>query len=159
MFGKFNVEFGIPLEGYKWLTDISVHSCSSEYSGFPASNVLNPATTYWLSESGKITDQWMIFDFKKQVNITKLMIQVSRFECSVKDFRIESTDDDTNFDWVVVKECQARSGIDCIDEQNFEDFSVKARYLRLFYKNNWGPIGGNYILVTNVKFWGAELDF
>jgi len=30
--------------------------------------------------------------------------------------------------------------------------------MRMFFKNNWGPGGGNFILITNIKFFGALID-
>jgi len=40
----------------------------------------------------------------------------------------------------------------------FEEFEVRAKYIKLFFKNNWGSGGGSYILVTNIKFFGGELE-
>jgi len=40
----------------------------------------------------------------------------------------------------------------------FTELEFRGRYLRLYSKNNWGPGGGSYILITNVKFFGAALE-
>jgi len=56
---------------------------------------------------------------------------------------------------MTLKEFQAICGNTCTTDQNFEGFEFRGRYMRLFCKNNWGPGGGNFILITNVKFYGA----
>jgi len=32
------------------------------------------------------------------------------------------------------------------------------KFLKLFYNNNWGPGGGDYILITDLKFYGGAID-
>jgi len=82
------------------------------------------------------------------------MIQVSDFECTVKDFNIDCSDD--SYNWRMAGSYQAQCGKYNQGEQNFEGFQAQGRYIRLFCKNNWGPGGGNFILVTNVKFWEGQ---
>jgi len=142
---------------YNWLTNVSINSYSSQYSICPATNVLDPNASYWLSESGLTTNQYIVFAFKDTVVVNKLSIKVDYFQCSVKDFRVEVSEDDDLKTWNSVAEFQAKCGLDCRDLQNFEGFSVKTKYIRLYFLNNWGPGGGNYILVSKVKFWGAVI--
>jgi len=150
----------IPQGKYLWfgMNDCSIESFSSQYSGCPATNVLDPSKSYWLSESGKTTNQWIVFDFKKKVHISKLSLKVDYFECTAKDFKIEVSENDDRETWESVKDCQAECGYDNTGEQTFQDFNAIGRYIRLYFLNNWGPGGGSYILVTLVKFWGAPVD-
>jgi len=160
-----NVDLSVP-DNLDWLdnTKIQVQSFSSEYSGFPASNTLNPSVTYWLSQSGQITNQWIVYKFPSRSFVNKIMIKVDMFECTAKDWMVqvaEGGDDDEPNDkteWVTVKEFQAKSGNETTSDQFFEDFELRAKFVRLYFKNNWGPGGGSYILVTNVKFFGGSLE-
>jgi len=144
-----------------WLdeTKITVKEFSSEHSeSFPVSNVLNYSKTYWLSRSGTVTDQWMVFDFAKEAYISKLSVKVDNYECSLKDFYIQYSEGDDTKTWVTIKEFQAECGNRNTNEQFFEGFEFRGRYMKIFYKNNWGPGGGDYILITNIKFFGALVE-
>jgi len=155
-----NVDLSVP-DPLDWLdnTKIRIQSFSSQYSGFPTTNTLNPSMTYWLSESGQITNQWIVYEFPTRVYINKIMIKVDNFECTVKDWVVQVTDnDDPSGEWNNVKEFQAQCGNRTTSDQFFEDFEVRAKYVRLYFKNNWGPSGGDYILITNVKFFGGSLE-
>jgi len=155
-----NVDLSVP-ENLDWFdnTKIKVHSFSSQYSGFPATNTLNPSSTYWLSEDGQTTNQWIVYEFPTSVLINKIMMKVDNFECTAKDWMVQVTEnDDPSGEWNTVKEFQAQCGNICFNDQTFEDFEVRAKYVRLYFKNNWGPGGGTYILVTNVKFFGGSLE-
>jgi len=83
-----------------------------------------------------------------------MSIQVDNWECTVKDCQIEVSNNDDLYNWRYVKAFQSQCGTSNQSEQIFDGFEVRARYVRLFCKNNWGPGGGNYILITNVKFFG-----
>jgi hypothetical protein len=158
IFGDVDLSIPDPLD---WIDNnkIKVHSFSSQLSGFPASNTLNPSVTYWLSESGNITNQWIVYEFPSLSYINKIMIKVDYFECTAKDWMIQTTDDDDpSGEWNTIKEFQARSGYDTTSEQYFEGFEIRAKYVRLYFKNNWGPGGGSYILITLIKFFGGSLE-
>jgi len=155
-----NVDLNIP-DPLDWIdnTKIRVHSFSSQYSGFPATNTLNTNVTYWLSEGGQVTNQWIVYEFPTKVYINKIMMKVDNFECTAKDWMVQVTDnDEPTGEWNTVKEFQAQCGNRCQTDQFFEDFEVRAKYVRLYFKNNWGPGGGSYILVTNIKFFGGSLE-
>jgi len=157
MFGK--VDFSVP-DNMDWLNNknIRIQSFSSQLSGFPCSNTLDPVTTYWLSESGQTTNQWIVYEFPKKVLVSKIMIKLDSYECTAKDWNIQISNDDDLSNWNVVKEFQAKCGNTCSTDQIFEEFEVRAKYIKLFFKNNWGSGGGSYILVTNVKFFGGEIE-
>jgi len=155
-----NVDMSVP-DALDWLDNnaIKVHSFSTQYSGFPATNTLNPNVTYWLSESGQITNQWIVYEFPTRCYVNKIMMKVDNFECTAKDWVVQITEDDEpTSEWVNVKEFQSRSGYDTTGEQFFEEFELRAKYVRLYFKNNWGPGGGSYILVTLIKFFGGSLE-
>jgi hypothetical protein len=145
-------------ESLDWLSGITIHSFSTQHSDYPASNVLDTGLSYWLSETGTITDQWIVFDFGMQVYVSKILIKVDNYECTVKDFVIEACDGDPSTGtWRPLKEFQAKCGLNDTTDQMFPGLEFKGRYLRLFAKSNWGPGGGSYILITNVKFFGAVI--
>jgi len=151
----------IPPDTLAWLDEkkIVMKEFSSEHSdSFKANNVLDYTRTYWLSTPGLTTDQWLVFDFAKEAYITKISVKVDNFECSVKDFMLQYCEGDDCKSWVTVKDFQAKCGNQCTEEQFFEGFEFRGRYMRMFCKNNWGPGGGNFILITNIKFFGALID-
>jgi len=143
-----------------WLNNstIRIPKFSSEYGGFPCTNVLNPSQTYWLSQNGLTTDQFMVFEFPTKVYINKIMMKVSTFECTCKDWNVQVSEEDDQVNWEVIKTFQTQSGNTNSNEQFFEGFEVWTKYLKLFYFNNWGPGGGSYILITDLKFYGAPID-
>jgi len=144
-----------------WLDEkkITMKSFSSEHSeSFPARHVLDYSKTYWLSLPGQTTDQWLVFDFGKEAYLSKISIKVDNYECSLKDFSLQYSEGDDCSSWVTIKEFQARCGNQCTEEQFFDGFEFRGRYLRMFCKNNWGPGGGNFILITNIKFFGALIE-
>jgi len=158
MFG--DIDMSVP-DTLDWLDNkqIKVFSFSSQLSGFPATYTLDPSQTYWLSESGNTTNQWIVYELPSKCYVNKIMMKVDSFECTAKDWVVEINDnDDPDGDWTPVKEFQAKSGNTCTTDQIFEEFEVRAKYIRLFFKNNWGPGGGSYILVTNIKFFGGSLE-
>jgi len=157
MFGA--IDLSVP-DNLDWLNNknIRVQSFSSQLSGFPCTNTLDPNQTYWLSESGQTTNQWIVFEFPTKVYVNKIMMKNDSFECTAKDWNVQVSEDDDLVSWNTVKEFQARCGNQCTTDQTFEEFEVRAKYIKLFFKNNWGPGGGSYILVTNIKFFGAELE-
>jgi len=153
-----NSQFTPETQGWLDEKKIKLVAFSSEHSErFPATNVLDYSRTYWLSLPGQITDQWLTFDFGNVAYISKISVKVDNFECTVKDFMIQYNegDDYQSTDWVTLKEFQARVGNSCTEEQFFDGFEFRGRYMRMFCKNNWGPGGGNFILITNIKFYGA----
>jgi len=147
-----------------WLDEkkLKIVAFSTEHSNrFPATNVLDYSRTYWLSLPGTITDQWLTFDFGMEAFITKIAVKVDNFECTVKDFMLQNNENDDYKDdngWVTMKEFQAKCGNNCTEDQYFEGFEFRGRYMRMFCKNNWGPGGGNFILITNIKFYGALIE-
>jgi len=158
MFG--DIDTSVP-DNLDWLDNkkIKVQSFSSQLGGFPATNTLDPSMTYWLSESGQTTNQWIVYEFPAISYINKIMMKVDSFECTAKDWMVQVTDsDDPNGEWNTVKEFQAKCGNQCYTDQIFEDFEIRAKYVRLYFTNNWGPGGGSYILVTNIKFFGGSLE-
>jgi len=142
-----------------WLDGkVKVHSFSSQFTSAPATNVLDTTKTYWLSEKGKIENEWIVFEFDRDVFVSKIGIKVDNFECSVKDWTIQVSENDDLENWKDLKTFEAKCGRECLTEQVFDGFQVRTKILRLFFHNNWGPGGGNYILVKDVRFFGAELD-
>jgi len=155
-----DMDLSVP-EALDWLDNkqIKVFSFSSQLSGFPATFTLDPSQTYWLSESGNTTNQWIVYELPSKCFVNKIMMKVDSFECTAKDWVVEINDnDDPDGEWTPVKEFQAICGNTCTTDQFFEDFEVRAKYIRLFFKNNWGPGGGSYILVTNIKFFGGLIE-
>jgi hypothetical protein len=143
----------------KWLEGkVKVSSFSSQYTSTPVTNIIDSTKTYWLSDKGKIEDQWVVFEFDRDVFVSKVGIKVDNFECTVKDFTVQVSDNDDKESWKDVMSFEAKCGKQCTTEQVFEGFQLRTKCIRLFFKNNWGPGGGNYILVTMVRFFGADLD-
>jgi len=141
----------------RWLdSKARIGSFSSQYYSCPASNVLDPTASYWLSESGQTTNQWLVFEFDKEVFVNKIGITSYSFECSLKDFVVQLPDGSGG--WEDIMEFQAVSGLINTTEQCFEGFEVSSQQIRIFFRNNWGSGGGPYILVQLVRFYGAELD-
>jgi len=137
----------------KWLEGkVKVHSFSSQYTSAPASNIVDTTKVYWLSDKGQIENQWIVFEFDKDVYVSRVGVKVDNFECTVKDFTVQISDNDDKETWRDVISFEAKCGKQCTTEQAFDGFTIRTKFIRLFFKNNWGPGGGNYILVTNVRF-------
>lgn len=86
------------------LSPTAFTASSSFNSGYSASkvfdNIWDTNNTAWLSASGQI-NQWIVVDFGKQVDIFKVKYQSDAFDnirVCVKDFRIEGSNDKTNWE-------------------------------------------------------------
>jgi len=78
---------------------------SSFNSGYSASkifdNIWNTNNTGWLSTSGQISNQWIVVDFGRQVEIFKISYQSDAYDSKrvgVKDYRIEGSNDNNKWD-------------------------------------------------------------
>jgi len=143
----------------QWLDGkVKIESFSSQYVHAPATNILDPVKCYWLSDKGKIENEWIVFEFDKETFVSKLSLKVDNFECTVKDWVLQVSNNDDKTNWKDIKSYEAKCGKQCKTEQIYEDLEIRTKYIRLFFKNNWGPGGGDYILVGKVRFYGAELD-
>jgi len=153
------VEDPIP-DRLDWIPNntIKIASFSSQYSGCPVTNILDPNQSYWLSESGQTTNQWIIFEFPQKVYINKIMMKVSTFECTAKDWMVQVSEEDEQVTWETVKQFQSVVGNTNSGEQFFDGFEVWTKFLKIFFLNNWGPGGGSYILVTDMKFFGGTIE-
>jgi hypothetical protein len=144
-----------------WLDGkVRVQSFSSQYTSAPATNIIDPQKCYWLSDKGKIENEWIVLEFDKETYVSKISLKVDNFECTVKDWNVQISVNDDKTTWRDVKEkdFEAKCGKQCKTEQIYDGLEIRAKYVRLFFKNNWGPGGGDYILVGKVRFYGAELD-
>jgi len=100
----------------------------------------------------------MVFEFPQKVYINKIMMKVGTFECTAKDWMVQVSQEDDQVTWETVKQFQSVVGNTNSGEQFFEGFEVWTKYLKLFFQNNWGSGGGSYILITDLKFFGAAID-
>jgi len=141
-----------------WLDGrVKINSFSSEYESCPATNLIDTGKTYWLSDRYQTEDQWVVFEFEKDVYLTKVGIKVDNYECTVKDWSIQTSQDEQET-WKDVMSYTAKCGKECQTEQVFEGFQLRTKFIRLFFKNNWGPGGGSYILIRDIRFYGAEIE-
>jgi len=101
---------------------------SSFNSGYSASkvfdNIWNTNNTAWMSASGQNNNQWITVDFGKQVEIFKVRYQADAFDSikvGVKDYRIEGSNDNSNWDTLFSGKLEMSTNIQTI---NLEPYKV-----------------------------------
>ena len=135
---------------------VSIKSESSALSGFKSSiTITNTSTSnYYLSESGKTTNEWIAYDFGKNVKVTKIALLASpSYDINPKDITIQIPKDKNANDWVDFCKFEMKNGKKTSGWQIFQGFTVNTNYLRLFMHNRHGTSGGDYFLLCGARFY------
>lgn len=137
-----------------WISnEVSVIDNSPFHEGFGPDIMLGKAKgSYYLGE-GTI-NHMVTFDLGKRFFLKEIKLSVYDFECSLKNFKISVLDENGN--WVCVGEYTTQPFSKDVDYQFFQ-VGCEGKIFKFDFLDNWGPGGGNYILVKKIFFNVGEI--
>lgn len=137
-----------------WISnEVSVIDNTPFHEGFGPDIMLGKAKgSYYLGE-GTI-NHMVTFDLGKRYFLKEIKLSVHDFECSLKNFKISVQDENGN--WVCVGEYTVEPFSKDVDYQFFQ-VGCEGKIFKFDLLDNWGPGGGNYILVKKIFFNVGEL--
>lgn len=108
---------------------------------------------YTLFDGNK--NHFCIFDFKKQVYLSQIEIIVYNFQCTLKNFTVKVKNNVTGQYETVGK--YQRSCYDVNNDAEYIKINREGRFFRFDFIDNWGAMGGNYILIKGIRFEIADI--
>eukprot|EP01091_Cochliopodium_minus_P014508 TRINITY_DN4936_c0_g2_i2.p1 TRINITY_DN4936_c0_g2~~TRINITY_DN4936_c0_g2_i2.p1 ORF type:complete len:220 (-),score=73.09 TRINITY_DN4936_c0_g2_i2:31-690(-) len=135
---------------------VTVKSQSSFLSSFPATLVLTNISTsnYWLSESGRITNEWISFNLGSKQKVTKIALLGSpSYNINPKNITVQIPKDKDGNDWKDFCKLEMANGQTTNGWQVFTGFTLNTNLIRLFFHERHGTSGGDYFLVCGVRFY------
>eukprot|EP01091_Cochliopodium_minus_P014506 TRINITY_DN4936_c0_g1_i1.p1 TRINITY_DN4936_c0_g1~~TRINITY_DN4936_c0_g1_i1.p1 ORF type:complete len:221 (-),score=78.33 TRINITY_DN4936_c0_g1_i1:39-701(-) len=136
---------------------VSLKGFSSEYSGCNASKTITNTSPsdYWLSESGKVTNEWISYDFGKKTKVTKIaLMSSSSFDINPKNITVQIPKDKDGNEWKDVAKLVMENAMQSANQwQVFTGFTINSQLVRLFFHDRHGTSGGSYFLVSAVRFY------
>lgn len=139
---------------FKWLQkEINVFSSSKYYGDYSPDIMLDKKHgSYYLGEGNK--NHWVIFDLNKVFFVKSFKIMVDHYDCSLQDFSVSVQLEKD--DWKKIKDfkCEHYS-----KQNGFQEFSLEqeGKIFKFEFINNWGSMGGDYILVKKLLFNASPL--
>lgn len=137
-----------------WISnEVTVIDNTPFHEGFGPDIMLGKAKgSYYLGE-GTI-NHMVTFDLGKRFFLKEIKLSVHDFECSLKNFKISVLDENNN--WTCVGEYTTQPFSKDVDYQFFQ-VGCEGKIFKFDFLDNWGPGGGNYILVKKIFFNVGEL--
>lgn len=134
---------------FEWIqSSILIKDYSPFHVGFPPEILLGKQSgDYYLSEGNK--NHFIIFDLCSNYFVKEFKISVSNYECTVQNFTVSVSDDNTNFGEKKPFVCPRYSSNIQWDIFQLNEFG---RYFRFDLIDNWGIGGGLYILINKIMF-------
>ena len=141
-------------KNFHWISnEVSVIDNTPFHEGFSPDIMLGKAKgPYYLGE-GTVNHR-VTFDLGSRYFVKEIKLSVHDFECSLKNFKISVKND--NDQWELIGEFQSQPFSKEIDYQYFQ-VGCEGRVFKFDFLDNWGPGGGNYILVKKIFFNVGEL--
>jgi len=134
------------------ITQLSVKDQSTKHGGFLATRTLESNDEDWLTE-GEPARQWIVYQFASEAIICKFGIRLSSYECTPKNTSLEIRDS-VSGEWKSISDFTVQSGLITQAWQYFAIPYAKVKEIRLFCHDRHGPGGGNFILITELAFFG-----
>ena len=138
---------------------VTIKKFSSEYndSYLAASLTITNSSpgSYWLSKSGNVVDEWIVYDFGKKEKVTKVaLLASSSYNINPKDITVQIAKDKDGNEWVDWCKLEMENGTTAQDKwQVFEIGNCNTTLIKLLFHNRHGDSGGNCFLVSAVRFY------
>ena len=94
-------------------------------------------------------NHFCVFDFKKNVYLSRVKIKVYNFQCTLKNFTVKVRNNKGEFEMVGQYQ---RSSFEVNGDFEFFSINCEGRYFRFDFLDTWGLGGGNYILIKSIEF-------
>jgi len=118
-------------------------------SSYEATNTVDGSTSsFWLSDNGLITNQWIIYDLGSAKTMTQLRLWNGQNPFSAKNIILQAATS-LGGPWTNVHSFTAAD--QDTSWQIFSGFSHTSRYWRMYFQNNYGS--SNYIKMCEVQFY------
>lgn len=99
-------------------------------------------------------NHFLELDLGKYYYLKTIKMKVDNFECINKNFKVSIKNQ--NGLWEKSKEYLSQKYNSNIEFQDFE-IGKETQYIRLDFYDNWGSVGGNYIIIKRLKFEVGDL--
>ena len=94
-------------------------------------------------------NHFCVFDFKKNVFLSRVKIKVYNFQCTLKNFTVKVKNSKGEFEMVGRYQ---RSSFEVNGDFEFFNINCEGRYFRFDFLDAWGLGGGDYILIKSIEF-------
>ena len=145
-----SVEYTTKKNNFNWINDeVDIVDSSSYISGFSPDIILGKSNSgpYLCTKGNR--NHFIEFSFKNIYYLKSIRISVDDYECSLKNFKVEtiSTNGERN-NIGTFKRSRYK------DNTGFEEFQINKEWkgVKLYLIDNWGPEGGDYILIKRLDF-------
>jgi len=120
----------------------------------PTLTITNTSTSsYWLSVSGNVLNEWITYDFGSKQKVTKIALLGSpSYNINPKDITVQIPKDKDGNDWKDFCKLEMQNGQSTNGWQVFTGFTLNTNLIKLFFHNRHGTSGGDYFLVCGVRF-------
>ena len=139
---------------FHWINnEVNIVDNSKFYEDFQPNIMIkaNNKQIYSLTEGNR--NHYVEFSFKTIYYLKSIRISVSNFDCSLKNFRVETIS--PNGEKINVGTF-TRSKYE--DNKGFQEFDIEkeCKGVKLYLIDNWGEGGGNYILIKEIGFYVSD---
>lgn len=132
--------------------EVTVINNSNVHSDFPVDILLGKSTknAYTLFDQNK--EHFLIVDLNKQYYLKSIRIQVTKDDCSLKNFIVftkETNSDNDN--WLKIDKFIKKRET---ENNKYESFEIGffCRQIKFVFIDVWGTKNGNYILIKSIDF-------
>ena len=94
-------------------------------------------------------NHFCVFDFRKNVYLSRVKIKVYDFQCTLKNFTVKVKNNKNEYEMVGKYQ---RSSYEVNGDFEFFTINCEGRYFRFDFLDTWGLGGGNYILIKSIEF-------
>ena len=137
---------------FRWINnEVNIVDNSKFYGGNPPNIMINSNNEYSLTDGNR--NHYVEFSFKTIYYLKSIRISVDNFDCSLKNFIVETIS--PNGQRINVGTF-TRSRYK--DNTGFQEFDIEkeCKGAKLYLIDNWGERGGNYILIKEIDFYVSD---
>ena len=139
---------------FRWINnEVNIVDNSKFYEDFQPNIMIktNKQEAYSLTDGNR--NHYVEFSFKTIYYLKSIRISVDCYDCSLKNFRVETIS--PNGEKINVGTF-TRSKYE--DNKGFQEFDIEkeCKGVKLYLIDNWGEGGGNYILIKEISFYVSD---
>ena len=144
-------EFVIPTN-FKYINkEVSVINNSSIHSNYSVDILLGKSSALEYTLFEKSNNHFLIVDLSKKYYLNSIRIQVTSYDCSLKNFVVYIKERDEDENWIKVNNFIRKR-----ENQNdqYESFNIGyyCKQIKFLFVDTWGITSGNYILIKRIDF-------
>ena len=151
---KITKEFVDIPSNFKYINkEVSVLNNSKVYSNFTVDILLGKSNVNPYTLFDKNQNHFLILDLNKEYYLRSIRIQVTKDDCSLKNFVVYVKDKNDNEDenWVKINDFIRKRENQNDQFQSFE-IGCYCKLIKFIFVDTWGTYNGNYILIKRIDF-------